>query len=352
MNIAGISVIICVYNGSKRIVPTLQALATQHVAETVPCEIILVDNASTDGTTATALGEWDKLGAPYPLNVIQENRPGKANALVAGYNAARYEYMLLCDDDNWLQPDYFGIVIELFAREPEIGMLGGYGQALFEEGQKPDWFDKWESCYVCGKHHKKNGFMVKDDFSIWGAGSVLRKTFWDFLVSKGFRFINSTGSGKAMTEDAELSMAISFTAHRLYFDERLWFTHDLRGGRITWKNLIEQQSLNGKNSAILSTYRLTRERIRYPWIPFSLLFAKKIAGLIIHLTWALLKINFKPRWIYFYHNLKELVLHPGVYAGISKSSAAWISSILETSPLNEESGLKKQHLSSEQQPNG
>ena len=89
--------------------------------------------------------------------------------------------MLLCDDDNWLQPDYLKTVIEIFSKYPDIGLLGGYGKAVFNGTEKPDWFDKWENCYVCGKHHTKNGFLQSSDFSIWGAGSVIRKTMWNFF---------------------------------------------------------------------------------------------------------------------------------------------------------------------------
>ena len=332
----GISVIICVHNGAGRISSTLRALSEQVFPVDLPCELLIIDNASTDSTGEIAQEVWNASGSPFPLRVIEEKNPGKANALVTGYNAALYELMLLCDDDNWLQPDYLKIVAEVYRLFPAIGLLGGYGKALFEPGEQPGWFGRWENCYVCGKHHLQNGFLPERNYSIWGAGSVLRKTMWNFLRSNGFAFYNSTGRGKAMTEDAELSMIITFTGHRLYFDDRLCFTHDLRGGRVTWKNFLGQQSLNGKNHAILYMYRLAFYHVYQSDPKMRLLFAKNI----LSVSWNTLKermtVNNRPMWIFFFHILLELVMHPAKYRRLAEESFTWIRRIRDTLPLNRE----------------
>ncbi len=167
MNYSGISIIICTYNGSKKIIPTLKAIAKQNIPADICCELLIVDNASTDSTASLATDYWDSLISTIPLRIIQEPKPGKANALVKGYDEAKYELMLLCDDDNWLQPEYLDIVRELYSRYPEIGLLGGYGKALFEPGKEPDWFKTYEQAYVCGKHHNSSGFLEPLDYTIW-----------------------------------------------------------------------------------------------------------------------------------------------------------------------------------------
>jgi len=333
--INGITAIICTHNGSHRLYPTLKALADQNINNSFPCELILVDNASTDLTSDIAYQYWTELGSPYPLAIISEPNPGKANALITGYNAARYELMLLCDDDNWLQPDYFSIVVELYTKHPEIGMLGGYGKALFNPGEKPVWFDKWAHCYVCGKHHNKDGYLSDLDFSIWGAGSVLRKTMWDFLRNNGFTFYNSMEGGKAMTEDAELSMAITFTGHKLYFDERLWFTHDLRGGRVTYPNLLAQQTVNGKNSAIIYMYRLAFNNVSNsrPLINWS--FAKIIIRLMLRISKSCLKWKNRPEQLFIYTIFIELLTNLKKYRNLSLDAFTWVGKIKNTLPLSQ-----------------
>lgn len=345
VNPQGISIIICVHNGANRIKPTLKALAVQTIPKDLQCELLIVDNASTDSTAELSTEYWSYLNSPFPISILSEPKAGKANAIIKGYNNAKYELMLLCDDDNWLQPEYLKTVCEIYSLHPEIGLLGGYGKALFEPGEKPGWFDKWENIYVCGKHHERNGFLNKLDFSIWGAGSVLRKTMWEFLKTNGFHFYNSMEGGKAMSEDAELSMAISFTNNRLYFDERLWFKHDLRGGRITWENLIIQQSWNGKTNAILYMYRLAVDHINQNNVWVNWLVYKKILGLLKDVSRSALKPGNKPRWIYFSNIMKELFNNRKRYGVLARESFQWIKKINNANPLSPNDNLNCSHNS-------
>ena len=329
----GISVIICTFNGGNRLQLTLEALNMQSIEPGTPCEIIVVNNASTDNTVQLVEDYWGKAKSKIPLTIISEPNPGKANALLRGYNHAKYELMLLCDDDNWLQPDYLKTVFEIYREHPEIGLLGGYGKAIFDPGEEPEWFTKWGNCYACGKHHTRNGFLSKSDLSIWGAGSVLRKTMWVFLRQKGFSFYNSTAPGKALSEDAELSVAITFTGHQLYFDERLWFRHDLRGGRISWENLIQQQSVNGKTNAILYMYQIAYDLKK----PTKQLVTIRYIGKILRLSFNLLKSFLrpfnKPRWIFFFHLIKELLTYRQKYIQNALKSSQWVEGIKNAQPL-------------------
>jgi glycosyltransferase involved in cell wall biosynthesis len=335
MNSLGISIIICTYNGGYRLQPTLEAIARQNIGKFENIEILLIDNASCDNTVELVQKYWENLSASIPLKIISEPRPGKANALITGYNEALYELMLLCDDDNWLQPDYLKTVIEIFNQHPDIGLLGGYGKAFFETGEKPEWFDKWENCYVCGKHHRQNGFLANRDYRIWGAGSVITKTVWNFIISNGFSFHNSTKGGKAIAEDAELSMAISFTGYKLYFDDRLRFTHDLRGGRITWKNLIAQQAANGKCNTILCMYELAYNLKTKSHAYTDYLFIKKTFEICFRLIKSSMKLKNQPRQMYFFNILFELLTNANKYKKISLESFNWINKIKNTRQISD-----------------
>src|SRR5688572_4707126 len=101
----GCSIIICCHNSSKKLPHTLMGIATQNVSNLV-CELILVDNNSTDDTAAIASEIWRQLGHPFPLMIANENRPGLIYARKAGINLASNEIILFCDDDNWLPQDY------------------------------------------------------------------------------------------------------------------------------------------------------------------------------------------------------------------------------------------------------
>ena len=247
----GISIIICTHNGSRRIVRTLEHLKNQELTVDIPCEVLVVDNGSTDETGDVVRTFLTLNSFPVPLAIIQESNPGKANALTTGYDRARYELMLCCDDDNGFHPGYLKTVFDLFQSQPSIALAGGYGIACFGDEQKPDWFDKWQHHYACGKVYNKSGFLQEGESKIWGAGSVIRKSVWTRLVNEGFYFFSSNSSAKPLGEDVELAQAVIFAGGQLYFDERLWFWHSLSIERVTWPGLLEMCRINGSISALL-----------------------------------------------------------------------------------------------------
>ena len=93
----GVSVIICCYNSVSRLHDTLTHLLKQKYSG-FGFEIIIVDNASTDETSAFA----EKLlsnqtGISY--TVVNEPESGLSFARKRGYITAQYGFLLYCDDD-------------------------------------------------------------------------------------------------------------------------------------------------------------------------------------------------------------------------------------------------------------
>jgi glycosyltransferase involved in cell wall biosynthesis len=266
--INSITIIICTINGKQKLYDTLAYIAALCVPQDIHgIELILVDNHSQDATAAFAQERWKQLGGPFPLSIIHEQKSGKAHALTTGYNAAKGDIIILCDDDNWLQKDYLVHAKNLFDTRPEIGLAGGCGSmALFHNDEKPEWFDTFSHYFVVGTHHPHSRILAKGDYSVYGAGSVLRKTVWNKIYSSGFRFQNSTYKGRAFSEDVELSMAVIFSGYKLYFEEQLTFIHDLRWGRMTFDNLMEQERLNGKGHVYLRVYEILYYRIRNKYV--------------------------------------------------------------------------------------
>lgn len=261
-----ISVVMCCHNSEKRIETTLEYLSLQQFSSPdIKFEIILVDNNCSDKTVELAKRKWEPYNERFPLQIVHESKAGKSNALVAGYNAANYELLLLCDDDNWLCSDYFDVTVSLFNEHPNIGMLGGYGkEARFGMGvDEPIWFKEMCGAYFVGKFIDSSGFLPPTHFNIWGAGSVIRKSMWNYLISKGFHYKNSLQAGKAQAEDAELAKIITVTGHQLYFDDRLTFIHDLSGGRVSEENLESQIKINAKCYGWLVFYKILVKQVKF-----------------------------------------------------------------------------------------
>lgn len=95
-----ISVVIPAYNEEKYIGAALQAL-TQQITD-FPFEVIVVDNASSDKTSAQALQFTSKL----KLRLITEPRKGRGAARQAGFAAAHGDIILSTDADATVPPDW------------------------------------------------------------------------------------------------------------------------------------------------------------------------------------------------------------------------------------------------------
>ena len=136
---SNISVVLCCYNSSIRLPKTLEHLALQNLSPNISCEIIVIDNNSSDNTFELAASEWAKLGAPFPLQTIRESKPGLSHARNTGVLSAKYQYICFCDDDNWLFPDYIQTAVEIMDADSSIGILAGQGIAV-SDVEIPNWF--------------------------------------------------------------------------------------------------------------------------------------------------------------------------------------------------------------------
>ena len=330
----GISVIICTHNRVKRLVPTLDVLEHQNTPPGLAWEILVIDNGSTDDTFKVADEFRKKLKKNIEFRIIYEPVLGKSNALVRGYNEANYELMLVCDDDNWLQPEYLKTVAEIFKENPEIGLLGGYGIADFGEEKTPEWFVKWQQFYACGKHHDKSGFLKQGDVSIWGAGSVIRKTLWVFLRNNGFHFINNTGPGTMFGEDVELAHAIAFSGCQLYFDERLWYHHDLSRRQITKESLKMQVKNSG--SSLFPIYSIAYKNSPDKINRYCITFVRMLISMLINLFIQSLKKNNKATRKYLLVQFIGLLINMRKNKKLYREIFPWMSRIKNSFPLKGE----------------
>lgn len=98
-----LSIIIPCYNSADTLIELLKSLERQECS--YPCEIIIVDNGSTDNTFETALGFSDKF-KNFKVVVADENK-GCGYARNKGVKCSSGDCLLFCDSDdvvgkNWL----------------------------------------------------------------------------------------------------------------------------------------------------------------------------------------------------------------------------------------------------------
>jgi glycosyltransferase involved in cell wall biosynthesis len=229
----GVSVIICCYNASKRLEPTLTHLFSQQFSKSLNWEIIVVDNASADSTAQIAQQLFDKSGTSIAFKVVYEPKPGLSFARECGFRNSRYDIALMVDDDNWLCPNYVQAVHSHFENDGNLGMVGGLGLPEIS-GPTPDWFDRYAYCYATGHQSE----TTEADL-LYGAGLALRLSHLDKLRNHGFSSILSDRVGDALISggDTELCMAFRMAGFRLKYDRTISFRHQLPDGRLKWSYL-------------------------------------------------------------------------------------------------------------------
>ena len=254
----GITVIICTYNGASRLSETLNHLAAQSIPENLAWEIILVDNASTDGTSAIATEIWGKHNVKdVSLNIINETTPGKLFAFRKGITHAKYEYFIICDDDNWLSPDYVNLAFSILDKDPKIGAAGGKAIAVTEGGAElPEWFEEAKEGYAVGEQAKNTGFDTRRD-SLWGAGLASRtQLYLDTYKTFPSLLINDDNKKILTAEDTEYCLRIVLKGYKLYYDSNLSLKHYITAGRLTldYKNNLYNNFINA--NSIMEDYYL------------------------------------------------------------------------------------------------
>ncbi|MCB2379725.1 glycosyltransferase family 2 protein [Hymenobacter sp. BT635] len=252
----GITVLICTYNSAARITETLQALAQQKIpAATFGVEVILVDNASSDATSQVAATTFEQLNFPFPYQILYEGKSGKSNALELGFATARYEYVCIVDDDNWLQENYLALAWEVMEQDPQIGALGGIGRPECEI-QPPSWFKDFAAIYAADKQATHQGDITAGPSYVYGAGCVVRKEAWEKIYKAGFKSMLTGRHGDKLSsgEDNEMCYAFVLAGYKIWYDERLRFQHFIPAKRLTWDYVERIFAGNAESEAALRPY--------------------------------------------------------------------------------------------------
>jgi glycosyltransferase involved in cell wall biosynthesis len=253
----GVSVIICCYNSSTRLSKTLSHLADQQISKSLNSELIIVDNNSTDNTGAEASRIWKNLNPELEFKIVEEKIPGLAAARERGVKESKYKYVIFCDDDNWLAPNYVSLAYSLLVENQNFGAVGGQSEAVFEDGfQKPDWFDENEKLYAVGRQATQSMDITESKYYTWGAGMAFRKDLYFKVVNKNFPSLLTDRKGAELTSGGDVEMCLRFilAGYRIYYDERLKFKHFVPTNRVN-KDYIERMTAgNEKSYATLDKY--------------------------------------------------------------------------------------------------
>jgi glycosyltransferase involved in cell wall biosynthesis len=115
-----LSLVVCTRNRAIHLLEALRSM--ERISARHPWELILVDNASSDRTSAIL--QAFALDTQLPTSIAYAPKPGLSFARNVGWRKARAPIVAFTDDDCYPSEDFVDSVLDRF-HDPQIGYLGG-----------------------------------------------------------------------------------------------------------------------------------------------------------------------------------------------------------------------------------
>jgi glucosyl-dolichyl phosphate glucuronosyltransferase len=112
----------CTYNRAEDLKEMIESALRQEVTAAREYEILVVDNASKDGTR-DLVQAW--MAREPRIRYFHEPKPGKTHALNLALEHVRGDYFFIADDDLLFPPDYLEQACSAFESHPEWSFVGG-----------------------------------------------------------------------------------------------------------------------------------------------------------------------------------------------------------------------------------
>jgi glycosyltransferase involved in cell wall biosynthesis len=173
-----LSVILCTYNRADSLRATLICLSQLVIPRSIPWELIVVDNNSSDHTKDIVEGMKPMIPS---LSYEFESRQGLSNARNHGLSVARGDIILFTDDDVCPDPDWAATLVDHIDRTG-CDAAGGFVAPAWET-PPPTWFTERFYGYLAVHTSDRNVETEVTDVqqAPYGANMAFRKSVFNKL---------------------------------------------------------------------------------------------------------------------------------------------------------------------------
>jgi cellulose synthase/poly-beta-1,6-N-acetylglucosamine synthase-like glycosyltransferase len=252
-----VSCIVAVHNEEEIVCHCIASMA----AQTYPnAEIIVVDDASTDGTPAVLR----ELAQQYPVTLIElPGNLGKKRALSIGLLQAHGSIVAFADSDSVWAPDAVELAVPIFLADDDVGAVSGHCRALNgDENLLTKIQDSWY----------EGQFSVRKAFeSVFAAVTCVSGPLAFFRLSAIYNFMPAWGADSFLGQEFRFATDRTLTAYVLggsYLGPRVLPRHadspfaEPRYPDRDWKVLYSKSTRAWTN--VPSTFRgMVRQQIRW-----------------------------------------------------------------------------------------
>jgi GT2 family glycosyltransferase len=196
---------------------TRQALTLLAEATEPRYEVVIVDNASTDGTV-------DELGRVRGAKIVRNPRNlGFGPANNQGAAMARGRYLLLLNSDAWVRPGWLGPLVEIADADPSVAAVAPkllYPDGRLQEAGSIVWRDGRVRNYGDGDRDGRPEYLFRRTVDYASAACVLVRRS-AFVAVGGFdpRF------APVYYEDVDLCLALAAGGGRVVYQPRSVVEH-------------------------------------------------------------------------------------------------------------------------------
>jgi hypothetical protein len=229
-----LSVVVAVHGGSAVLPRALAALAASDLPR-AEWELVVVDDASTDGSALLAAERAD----------VVMRLPGKprgpAYARNRGAEVARGEVLVFVDADVCVHPETLGRFARLFAEQPGLSAAFGSYDAKPDAPGVVSQFRNLLHHYV----HQQAGGSAETFWS--GCGAIRAAAFRDVEMFDEWHY------GRPQVEDIEMGRRLRARGHRIELHPEIQCTHlkrwtlrgmvatDFTGRGVPWMRMLLQE---------------------------------------------------------------------------------------------------------------
>lgn len=173
-----ITVVICTYNGAKRVPEVLDRLMQQVGTTAFSWQVLVVDNNSTDETAAVVSEYQQAWPAEIPLHYLFEPRQGAAYARQLAMQEAASELVGFLDDDNLPNANWVAAAHDFGRQHPQVGAYGSQIHGQFE-GPVPEGFERIRSFFALTQRGETpHPYLRRQRVLPPSAGLVVRRRVW------------------------------------------------------------------------------------------------------------------------------------------------------------------------------
>ena len=241
-----LTVLLASHNGSDTIGRTLSAF-TFVTPPAGGWQLLVVDNASTDGTASVVASYAGRL----PLRLLHEPRLGKGLALNTGLDRVDDDLVVLVDDDILPQPDFLIEWRRVADTYQDCDFFGGGIEPLFEH-PPPAWArqQRWAGMLYAATSAGIPEGPIRYDSSlpfppdVLGPNMAIRAT----IVSAGHRFDPRfmTGFASIMGSESEFILRLTRAGYRAGFAPGTAVHHIVNRRQVTRRWILHRCQRYGR----------------------------------------------------------------------------------------------------------